>query len=382
MSRVRMRCVLLMFTLIVCSTAVSGQDSATVSLEKAALNAGDTIKGAVTLDVPSPCVGWVFMNFRAPTDKSGDIEFQLQGRVEKGQQTTTVSEGIPVDYPGGNFDSIDAILACDGHQKRQELSLSSVLHFTILPVADANIYPKKAGVKLSVNQKQFLDTKIHDLDLLLGRLSDGIEEFPAMTEDEQSFLLLILKDAQDALDETENQYSTQLLKPGESVPEFFEDFRAHYKDLVIQIKGRKIEAQLATPHLMLANLSGSQLKKRSKDQQAQKGKPSTSLNPDAQSTGDIIKDNRSAYKYVEETGGAIFTTEVISTPDKARMSYRKTLDPNYTDYATLTPIPKATLPMAYLKLKFHKEGCQDEYLDINPWPDPYARIEEDFTKCN
>jgi hypothetical protein len=96
-----------------------------------------------------------------------------------------------------------------------------------------------------------------------------------------------------------------------------------------------------------------------------------------------VEDNAKAYRYVEETGGATFTTALMSIPAGARVAYRRTTQPNFTDYPTPTNVSIATFPMAYLLFRFHNENCgRDQFLRIDPWDNPNAPITVEFTKCH
>jgi len=337
--------------------------------------AGEQVKGNVTLDTPSPCDGYFRVTFSL--DSAPDLNGrELPGRATKGTQTIPFSGGMSFDDAGGDFTSASAGLTCDGYRNPHLLTLSNKVHFTIIPVPDTNLYPTQAKVELNVSQRQFLEAKAHELDRLLVRLANGIELYPSTTESQKQFLVSIIESAQLALNDSEGEYRKQILKPGQAIPVFFEDFREHYSDLEIEIKARKIVGESIAPHLELT-----QLKKRPKSQSP--AKPSTTLTPDAAAASHLMEDNAKAYRYVEETGGAIFTTALLSIPAGARVAYRRTTQPDFTDYPTPTDVTIATFPMAYLLFRFHKENCgEDQYLRINPWDDPKAPIKMEFTKCH
>ncbi len=350
------------------------QTSATVSLDKAVYKAGEAINGSVTLDVQSPCNGIVFLELRRTNGQGGT---EVTGGIQKGQQTISVATTIPFDDPGEEYDVTNGNFRCDNYQRLRPLAIPNPIHITILPIPDTNAYPTQAKFELTVSQKQFLETKTHELDNLLVRFANGVEQFPSTTEGQKTLLVPIIEAAQSDLNDTEKEYREQILKPNEPIPVFFEDFREHYQDLEVEVKARKTNGALQTPRLVLA-----QLKKRP-NQQPPPAKPSTTLTPDAEATSHLIEDNKRAYTYVEETGGDKFTTALISIPDGARVSYRRTTLPDFIDYPTPTNVNAATLPMAYLLVRFHKDNCgEDQFLQIDPWEDPKAPIEMEFTKCH
>jgi hypothetical protein len=371
MLRIQAQCAVLLLILSALSAETQAQSSATVSLERVVMNAGEMITGNLTLDVAPTCNGHLGVDFVSDsTPHRGGLG--LTGTTRIGNRVVLVLGQTSFDDPGGAFTSGTATFQCDGYRTTHPLTLSDKLHITIVPVPDTNAYPTRVRVELNVSQKQFLETKAHEVDDLLIRFANGIQKYPSTTQVQKDFLVSVIDAAQSALNDAEKEYRKQVLKSDQSLPIFFEDFREHYQDLRTEVRAPKAAGALESPHLVLA-----QLKKRPNQQ-----KPSNSLTPDAEATQHLLEDNKRAYKYVEETGGAIFTTELISIPAGARVSYRRTTQPDFIDYATLTNVTAATFPMAYLAFKFHKDNCgEDQYLRIDPWDDPKAPIEMEFTKC-
>jgi hypothetical protein len=381
------RWILLYLIFSVSTIEATSQTSATVSLEKALFNAGETIQAVLTFDVPSPCpanVGVYLTKGGKPFGGTPGTDFLiLGGQVEKGQSKLTISYTLPFDSSGGEFElspSISSYLLCSGYSHQRKFALSDPPHITVLPVVDTNLYPTQAKVELTVSQKQFLETKANELDGLLVDFANGIQQYAAATDDQKKFLVSIIDQAQSALDATERAYKQQILKPNEQIPVFFEDFRENYQHLEIEIKAPKTSQTFSLPNLVYVQVNTTQLKKRTNRQPI---KPSTTLTPDARATQDLIGDNKKAYKYVEDTGGAVFTTALMSIPDSARVSYKRTTQMDFMDYPTPTNVTVATFPMAYLLFKFHKDNCgEDQFLRINPWDDPHATIKMEFTKCH
>ena len=375
MLRILARSAVLMFILSALSAESLSQTSATVSLERAVFKAGEAVKGTVTFDIPSPCdAGFWIVALRDSGPER--VEMDITGNPAKGGQTIAVGTQTAFDDAGGDFTSVSASFRCNGYQKMRPITLSNKVHFTLVPVPDTNVYPTQAKVELTVSQKQFLETKAEELDRLQIRFANGIEQYPNTTEDQKQFLVSIIESAQLALNDSEREYKKQILKQDQTIPVFFEDFRENYSDLETDIKARKIVEQGIAPHLELA-----QLKKRSKPQSP--AKPSTTLSPDAAAVSHLVDDNAKAYRYVEETGGAMFTTALMSIPPGARVAYRRTTQPDFADYPTPTDVTIATFPMAYLLFRFHKENCgDDQFLRIDPWDNPNATIKVEFTKCH
>jgi hypothetical protein len=367
------RCALLPLALFTLAVGSMAQTSATVSLDRAAFKAGDVIKASLTLDIPSPCDGGFIVPFKRD---SGQGEIDLYANSTKGSQTISVSAQPTFDDPGGNFVADSALIRCIGFQNPRHVLLSEKVQFTIIPVPDTYAYPTKATVALTVSQKQFLETKAVELDRLLVKFANGVEQYPNTTEAQKQFLVTIIESAQLSLNDSESEYKRQILKPDQTLPVFFEDFRANYRDLETDIKARKIVEMVDGPHLQLA-----QLKKRPKPQSP--ATSSTTLSPDAIAVSHLVEDNAKAYRYVEETGGATFTTALMSIPAGARVRYRRTTQQDFEDYPTPTNVNIAIFPMAYMQFRFHKENCgDDQFLRINPWDNPSATIKVEFTKCH
>jgi len=388
MFRILARFAVFLFVASALPLVAQSPTSATVALDKAVYTAGEQIRGTITLNVPSPCSAYVFVRLTMGGVERGGPEgieiIDLAGDVAKGGSKISVNFNTPLDNPGGEFapSPTGSYMLCGGYSLSHPITVSNDFRMTMIPIPDTNAYPTQAKVEFNVSQKQFLETKAHELDRLLVRFANGIEQYPSTTEDQRAFLVQIIEAAQSALNETEKEYRMQILKADEPIPIFFEDFREHYRDVEVQVKSRKISGSLAAPHLVLAQLNTPQLKKRPNQPQPP-AKSSITLTNDADTTSHLIEDNKKAYKYVEETGGAIFTPALISIPDRARVSYRRTTEPGFTDYPTLTNVPAATLPMAYLIFKFHKDNCgEDQFQRVNPWDDPKAPIEVEFTKCH
>jgi hypothetical protein len=367
------RCALLPLALFTLAVGSMAQSTATVSLDRAAFKAGEVIKANLTLDIPSPCDGAFIVPFKKD---SGQGEIDLFANSTKGSQTISVSAQPPFDDPGGNFVADSALIRCAGFQNPRHVSLSDKIQFTIIPVPDTNPYPTHAAVALNVTQKQFLETKTDDLDRLLVKFANGVEQYPNTTEAQKQFLVTIIESAQLLLHDSEGEYKRQILKQNQTLPVFFEDFRANYRDLETEIKARKIVEIVGAPHLQLA-----QLKKRPKPQSP--ATSSTTLSPDATAVSHLVEDNAKAYRYVEETGGANFTTALLSIPAGARVSYRRTTQQYFADYPTPTDVNSATFSMAYMQFRFHKENCgDDQFLRVDPWDNPKAPIKVEFTKCH
>ena len=360
---------------------IYAQTTATVSVENSVLNAGKIGVGKVRLDSPVPCNGILFLTFSATTSTNAGTpprELGSADRFQLGSSELSFTVPTSFDDEGGEFALTVARFRCDSYSKFMPLKVQNSLLLTVIPVPDVNSYPTQAKVELNVTQKEFLETKAHQLDQLLVKFANGIQMYAASTEDQKQFLVGIIDSAVSDLNDTEAEYKRKMLKSGESMPDFFEDFRLHYSDLRIQVRGRKIEGNLIVPHLELAQL---QLKKR--PQPVSPIKPSVTLTTDADSTSHLIQDNGKAYRYVEDRGEAKFTTALMSTPSGARVSWRFSIRKDFTDYPTPTNVTPAEFPMAYLVFKFHKDNCgEDQYLRIDPWDNDVRTIKMEFSKCH
>jgi hypothetical protein len=182
MSYFCLRRMLLLFALGVSITRAIAQTSATVTLEKAVINAGENIKATVALDTPSPCRAQVdvYLVLQGASPNTGLSQgrsyFVVSGIAAKGDTKVSISSTTPFDNPGGEFapkpSPLSSGLICDGYSMPHNFAIPNDLHLTVVPVPDTNTYPTQANVVLNVSQKQFLETKAHNLDKLYGRFSD------------------------------------------------------------------------------------------------------------------------------------------------------------------------------------------------------------------
>jgi hypothetical protein len=234
---------------------------------------------------------------------------------------------------------------------------------TVKAVPDANAYPSRAELALTVTQKQFLDTKATQLSALNSKLDTEVESPSAEPPQLGKFLIGIVDSAEDALTETEKQYREKILRPGEKIPIFFADFHAQYQALRVNLRppvpksGSTLTGLYAAPSLYYV-----QLKDRSEGEQATKARP-----PDVTAVWQTIKDNIAAYLFVKNNNRVTFKAQIKSFPAGARVRYRKIIDTVYSDYSSPTDVAHAEFELATWEFKFEKSGCKDAVRHIDPY---------------
>jgi hypothetical protein len=385
MSHIWVRCGLVLVVLGALTGEAFSKDLASViALESVVLTPGETIRGTVILDAPSPCNGYVSLVLRNRDSTSSapprQNYFMVDGEAAKGDRRITISSPIPMNNPGGDFEYNGHFLNCHGSIGGFAIDPSGDLHVTILPTPAARVYLTQIKIDLTVEQKRLLETNANEVDKLLVDFVRAAEKHSDTSDDQGRFLISTIEAAQSLLKHAEKDFQMQILKPNQPMPLFFRDFREHYRDLREKIESRKLAAG-HTASLIFVQLKSAQLKTR-QGQKAPVAQLPATASPDARATAQLIADNERAYKYVDETGGATFTTPMSSIPAGARVYYRRTTQAEFVDYPTPTNVPAATFPMAYLDLKFHKDGCgEDQFLHVNPWDNSTAPIRVEWTKC-
>jgi hypothetical protein len=112
---------------------------------------------------------------------------------------------------------------CDGHR----LSCSQK-KLIVKALSNSTQNPTKADLALSPTRKQFFDTKAADLDDLENQLNTRLAENSVDDDGLKKFLIDILESGQSALLITEAQYRRLIMKSGDKLPAFFDDFRYQY----------------------------------------------------------------------------------------------------------------------------------------------------------
>jgi hypothetical protein len=160
------------FALLLAKTlTVYAQTEATLTLLNANVTAGDSFEVKVTLDSPAPCPTQLQILFS--TDPTNANAFWAVGDIPAGAVTATLKATTPKDQAGGDYKPDQADLrACPGFSKPKKISVPARI-VTVRPVPDPNHYPAEAELTLSITQKQFLDTKIVQLDGLDSESTQG-----------------------------------------------------------------------------------------------------------------------------------------------------------------------------------------------------------------
>lgn len=356
-TRIRLAYLLLFAT---ASSAGLAQSSAQIDLPEATLAAGDSFVVTLTFDAPAPCSAQIEVRFVNKEGKAVDAV----GNIEKGQTTAKINTRVPRDFPGGEYISSKEgqIWPCPDYSEIRKISLPERI-LTVKAVPDANRYPAKAELALTVTQKQFLDTKATQLSALNSRLDTEVENPSLEPPQLGKFLIAIVDSAEGALRETERQYGEKILRPGEKMPAFFADFHAQYQALRVTLTGPGPVPGIAQTSLYAAPmLEDIQLKNRPEGEQLKSAR-----SPDVSAVWQTIKDNIAAYLFVKNNNRITFNAQIKSYPTGARIRYRKMIDNVYSDYSTPTDVPHAEFELATWELKFEKSGCKDAASHIDPY---------------
>jgi hypothetical protein len=170
-------------TALLCLSSISrAQDQTTSQLKLSAVNvdAGDTLTADLTLETPAACDQTVLVQYNT-TGNTAIIQFR--GQVAKGATNVHLTVQVPHDRKSDVYHSTKGYLVpCPGFEAQREFDIPTA-DITVRAVPDPNVYATKADVTVSVTQKQFLDTKIAELDNLDQRITTRIEGHAADVND-------------------------------------------------------------------------------------------------------------------------------------------------------------------------------------------------------
>jgi hypothetical protein len=108
-----------------------------------------------------------------------------------------VSTVVPEDYHG-EFHSVasgSVLFPCQGYSVQKPFTATPVT-INVRGIPDPNNYPAKADVVLSLTQKQFLDTKIAELNDLSGQIDTRAERSGNDSVELRAFLAGIVEKAE------------------------------------------------------------------------------------------------------------------------------------------------------------------------------------------
>jgi hypothetical protein len=361
------------------------QTSATVKMDHGEVTAGETIPIVATFDQPATCTQTARIYMTGPVLSDGSqAVLDFRGTLATGQNTATLTVTIPKDYQG-QFNTVasnSVLFPCDGYSTAKHFS-APPLTLNVTSIPDPNKYPSKAGVALSLSQKQFLATKIAALNDLSSQIDTRVEENGDDLLLLRDFLAGIVEKAEADLGVTERQYRTELLKPTDTLPAFFADFRRQYAALHDELKapipGTRADAEQPARLVYVQ-----QLQRRQPSAPPMKGRNLSGVTPAiAKAVKETVDDNASAYGIVNSTGRATFHAEFTSFPKGATLYYRQAILPDFQIYSSLTDIPSADFDLATFVFKFHKDECKDEPVrTIDPYSDPSPNVSVEFKQCS
>ena len=308
-------------------------------------------------------------------DSNEQAQFEIRSNIAADQTAVTVTGKIPRDVKAGDYHTGKAYVEpCPDYQSDIFFTVpSNALSVKAFPSPVKP--PGTSKLELSLTQKQFLDTKIAQLDDLNSQLTTTLEGHAADLPPLREYLAGVVQSAEDDLSVTKEQYREQIIKPKENLPAFFADFFAQYQELLIELKAPTPGVPLSDskPDVQLVYV---QLKKRTPTEQLSSTWPSI-----AKTVWGTIKDNIAAYVFVRDNGTDKFTVAITSYPKGASIQVKKLIDDDYTDYGQ-TNISSASFELATWIFKFHHPECSDErLLRIDPYEDTQPVISAEFLHC-
>jgi hypothetical protein len=375
--------IFVLLLIVICSQVSIAQSEVQISLEQEDPTAGDNVTSTVTFPQPVPCDTTVFVAFRSAITTPDGYSFALYGPLKAGQTVVKVSSKLLFDTPAGEYQSVDGYYTCEGFRQQKHFAVPSrVLRVKALP--DSNNYPTVADLTLSATQKQFFDTKIAELDRLDSEIDKRIESNADDLPDLRTYLGGVVDSAQKDLEVTEKQYLQQVTKSPIS-PSFFADFKAQYNRLRTELKapipGLRASREKRSVSFVQVQL---QLKPRPSRSQSELPKNISGAIPGvARDVKKVISDNKSAYKYIRDSGRITFDAQFTSTPTGAFVRYRKLIDSEYKDYGAPTNVPNVSLDLATWVFEFRKDNCSDtpQTRIIDPYEDTHPNVSVEFRNC-
>lgn len=368
-------CFLLCFT----GEVLQGQTDAQLTISQENVTAGDSVRLTLTLDQPAACDANAGVSFRTPSQPPSYVS--IGGVIHKGEKAVIVESQVPFDTPAGRYDSYEGYLnPCPNYVNATRFPVP-VRTLVVTAYADPNKFPTNGDLALLPTQRQFLDTKIVQLEELDSQVTTRLAGNAADVPQVRDFLVQIVNTAEADLSATEAQYRVQIMKSQGELPAFFADFHLEYQalltDLRAPIPGMSAERVPDVPLLYV------QLNRRPAVDPGNAVKNlSGTYSSDVKSVRKTISDNANAYKYVKKSGRITFDARISSFPDGARIRYKKRIDSDFKDYSMPTDIPKVTLELATWVFEFRKDGCTDKPTkEIDPYEDTDPDISVEFLHC-
>jgi hypothetical protein len=172
------------------------QSSATIKMDHGEVTAGEPLSMDLTFDKPTTCSQTVRV-YMVDTATNGTQGLDVRGQLEAGKDTTTVSTIVPKDYHGEfhSSESSSFLFPCQGYSVNKPFAFTPVT-VNVRGIPDPNSYPAKADVVLSLTQKQFLDTKVAELNALSGQIDTRVEQNGIDSVEIRAFLAGIVEKAE------------------------------------------------------------------------------------------------------------------------------------------------------------------------------------------
>lgn len=351
------------------------QESPKVTLNRAKITAGQTLKLSVMFPEAPSYAATIQMNFgcrrnvgAVPQDTPSEISCIGTGKA--GSRNVNISCQIPFDQGGGVYQLEQFRLGPPPGGSRWRILKSSVPDFEVIPAEDKNVYPTSATASISLDQKQVLQNGAMKVDALLDQLNARVEGNSAETKDLKAYLSNMAGTAKGELEHIRAQYR-QTLPSGKKEPIFFEDFDRQLTAFIAGVGAPKtVNLQQHNPqtaHFMLVQLSSS------KTVIVHPMPLDGSLGPFASNLVQLLVNLRDAFNMIAGTGSDTFTISLRSTPPGASISYKR-IGEDYQDYSSPTDVDQATFPYAMWTFRFTIDHC-----DVIKKPNPYIERSPNLT---
>lgn len=356
-------------------SVIRAQEIPTVTLDRAKITAGQTLKLTVTFpEAPSYAAPVLIyfscrrINGAVPQDTPNEIN--CSGTGQAGSRNVNVSCQIPFDQGGGVYQLEQFRLGPPPGGSHWRFLKISVPDFEVIPAEDKNVYPTTATASISLDQKQVLQNGAMKVDTLLEQLDTKVEGNAAETKNLKTYLSRMATTAKGELEDVRGQYR-QTLPTGKAEPIFFEDFDRQFTAFIVDVRAPKSanlqEQNLNSAHLLHIQLSSNQTVI------VHPTPLDGSLGPYVSNLAQLLVNLRDAFNMIAGTGSDTFTISLRSTPPGAAISYRR-IGEDYQDYSSPTDVDQATFPYAMWTFRFSMNHCE-----VIKKPNPYIERSPNLT---
>jgi hypothetical protein len=344
--------------LLATATALSAQESGTLSADDTQVKAGQILSYTVTLDRPVDAPDWSMTTIFATSEGQ---DYGMNGNCS-GTPSSTVPAVYPCSLriPSSASTGVWTLKGIRVYIGTKSADLH-VKPFSFRVLANQNlVFPTSAELTVNLSQEQLLrreanrlDQRIRTLDLAIsaygqasakGKLADFLrgrlkEEIQALGTTEAEFLKLATANSQ-----------------APAVQAFFGDLRTNYEAALTLTEKRSSARRAANRPLPVAE----------KENHGTKDEPQLLL---ALAVLRPFERNELAYKTIVDGGSLTFDLETDSNPPGATVSYYRRGDTPRQN-PSLTNSTIHSLPYAIWHIRFEKQGYNVEDREYDPFREP------------